>query len=256
MDAKTLLEQLLESGKKLAQQGLAQGSEIADQGQELASQGLEKGKQLAEQGLDYATENFGLPEAGPEREKVLKGLGIGAAAGGLLALLIGTKSGRKVLSPAVKLGSLAALGGLGYKVYTEWQKNQGQDVSGQPIAALTDESANTRSMTIIKAIVAAAKADGKIDEREHSVIIEQINASPLNDQASQVLLEELQKPLSVAEIASESDSPEASVEIYLASLLMTDKANEAEQNYLDELADALKLDASLVSQLEAEAFAQ
>ena len=108
MDAKALLEQLLQSGKKIAEQGIAQSSELAT-----------KGKELAEQGMDYAQEKFNFPEAGPERDKFLKNLGVGAAAGGVLALLVGTKSGRKVLSPAVKLGSLAALGGLGYKIYSD-----------------------------------------------------------------------------------------------------------------------------------------
>ena len=254
MDTKTLLEQILESGKKLAEQGVAQGSEIASQGKDLAAQGLEKGKELAEQGLDYASENLGLPPAGPERDQVLKNLGIGAAAGGLLALLVGTKRGRKVLSPAVKLGSLAALGGLGYKVYTDWMKSQGAEASGQSVAALNDESANARSLSIIKAIIAAAKADGTVDEREHKAIIEQIETAGLEDSSSKILVEEFQKPLNAIEIASEADSPEAAVEIYLASLLMTDKSNAAEQSYLDDLAVALNLQSSLVQQLEASAF--
>ena len=266
MDTKSLLEQLLESGKRLAEQGLAQGSEWATQGKEAATPILEKGKEaaapiiekgkeLAEQGLDYASKNFGLPPAGPERDKVLKKLGIGVAAGSLMALLLGTKSGRKLLSPAAKLGSLAALGGLGYKVYTEWLKTQGGETAGQSIAALTDESANARSMTIIKAIIAAAKSDGTIDAEEQQVIVQHIKDAGMEESLSNVLMTELQKPLDVAEIVAEVDSPEAAVEVYLASLLMTDKQSEAEQSYLGRLAKALKLDASLVQSLEAEALA-
>jgi len=112
MDTKALLEQLLESGRKMAEQGIAQGSELA-----------EKGKEMAQQGVQYAKDQ--LPPPGPERDKLIQQLGVGAAAGGLLAFLVGTKAGRNVLSPAVKLGSLAALGGIGYKVYTQWQQNQG-----------------------------------------------------------------------------------------------------------------------------------
>lgn len=255
MDTKTFLEQLLDSGRKLAEQGLAQGSEIATQGKEVAGQGLEKSKELLDQGLDYASEKFGLPEAGPERDKVLQNLGIGAAAGGLLALLVGTKSGRKVLSPAVKIGSLAALGGLGYKVYSDWKKSQqGEESSeGMQIAALTDESANTRSMSIIKAIIAAAKADGSIDSSEREAIVAQIKSAGLEESLAEILMEELQRPLDVAAIAAEADSPESAVEIYLASLLMADKQNVAEQQYLSALADAMNLDPVLVQQLEAEA---
>ena len=244
MDTKTFLEQLLESGRKFADQGLVQGKEIAAQG-----------KDAAQQGINYASEKLNLPEAGPERDKMLKNLGLGAAVGGLLALLVGTKSGRKVLSPAVKLGSLAALGGLGYKVYTEWQKKQGLESQGQPIANLVGSDANDRAMSIVKAMISAAKSDGSIDAGEQKLIVDQIESSDLNDSASRILMTELQKPLNVSEIAAGADSPEAAVEIYLASLLLTDKSNATEQAYLDQLASEMKLDSNLVSQLESQAFA-
>lgn len=256
MDTKALLEQLLESGRKLAEQGIAhaQNSGLADKGKQLADKGkelAEKGKDLAQQGVEYAKDQ--LPPPGPERDKMLKNLGVGAAAGGLLALLIGTKSGRKVLSPAVKLGSLAALGGLGYKVFTEWQKSQGLEVTGQSIANLMGPEANDRSMAIIKAMIGAAKADGTIDDAEQAIIVEQINSSNLEKSAAEILLSELQKPLDVEAIAAAADSPESAVEIYLASLLLTDKTNSAEQGYLSRLSEALKLDAKLVADLEAQA---
>ena len=244
MDAKALLEQLLQSGKKIAEQGIAQSSELAT-----------KGKELAEQGMDYAQEKFNFPEAGPERDKFLKNLGVGAAAGGVLALLVGTKSGRKVLSPAVKLGSLAALGGLGYKIYSDWQKSQAGQSEGESIANLNGEAANSRSLGIVKAMIAAAKSDGKIDPEEQAVIVNQIKNSDLEDSAAEVLMAELQKPLDVAAVAAAADSPASAVEIYLASLLLTDNTNSAERNYLDQLSSALGLDSDLVAQLESEAFA-
>ena len=257
MDTKALLEQILESGRKLAEQGIAhaQNSGLVDKGKCLADKGkelAEKGKELAQQGVEYAKDQ--LPPPGPERDKMLKNLGVGAAAGGLLALLIGTKSGRKVLSPAVKLGSLAALGGLGYKVFTEWQKSQGLEVTGQPIANLTGTQANDRSMAIIKAMIGAAKADGLIDDAEQAAIIQQINSSDLEKPAAEILLSELQKPLDVEAIAAAADSPESAVEIYLASLLLTDKSNAQEQSYLSKLSQALKLDSKLVADLETQAF--
>ncbi len=257
MDTKALLEQILESGRKLAEQGIAhaQNSGLVDKGKGLADKGkelAEKGKELAQQGVEYAKDQ--LPPPGPERDKMLKNLGVGAAAGGLLALLIGTKSGRKVLSPAVKLGSLAALGGLGYKVFTEWQKSQGLEVTGQPIANLTGTQANDRSMAIIKAMIGAAKADGLIDDAEQAAIIQQINSSDLEKPAAEILLSELQKPLDVEAIAAAADSPESAVEIYLASLLLTDKSNAQEQSYLSKLSQALKLDSKLVADLETQAF--
>ena len=91
MNAEELLEQLMQTGKDLAQQG-----------RELAAKGMEQAKD----GIDYVKANVEIPEPGPERDELLKNLGAGAAAGGILALLVGTKSGRKVLSPVIKILSL------------------------------------------------------------------------------------------------------------------------------------------------------
>lgn len=260
MDTKALLEQLLESGRKLAEQGMAHGSELAEKGKILAQQGVEqgselaeKGKEMAEQGIQYAKDQ--LPPPGPERDKMIKQLGVGAAAGSLLVLLVGTKTGRKVLSPAVKLGSLAALGGIGYKVYTEWQKSQGLEVTGQSIENLAGDEANNRSMAIVKAMIGAAKADGKIDDTERQVIVDKINESDLEKSAAEILFAELLEPLDIDAIAASADSPESAVEIYLASLILTDKNQPDERSYLEKLAAALKLDSQLVTDLEAQAFA-
>ena len=68
------------------------------------------------------------------------------------------------------------------------------------------------------------------------------------------MLSELQKPLDVEAIAAAADSPESAVEIYLASLLLTDKSNAQEQSYLSKLSQALKLDSKLVADLETQAF--
>ena len=241
MDTKVFLEELLESSRKLSEQGIERTSEL-----------VEKGKALAQQGVQHAKDQ--LPPPGPERDAMLKNLGIGVAAGGLLALLVGTKSGRRVLTPAVKLGSLAALGGIGYKVYTEWQKSQGIESSGQSILSLTGPAANDRSMAIVKAMIGAAKADGQIDDAERAVIMKRIDDSDLDTAASETLKNELEKPLDVEAIAANADSTESAVEIYLASLLLTDKSNPAEQSYLRKLSEALKLDAQLVVDLETQAF--
>jgi len=51
------------------------------------------------------------------------GLVGGAAAGGLVALLLGTKKGRKYGGAALKYGGMAALGGLAYKAYSNYKSN-------------------------------------------------------------------------------------------------------------------------------------
>jgi len=239
MDTKALLDQLLESGKKIAQQGIDQSGDL-----------VEKGKELAAEGWKYAEDQ--LPPAGPQRDAFLKKLGVGAAAGGVLALLLGTKSGRKTLAPIVKIGSVAALGGLAYKMYSEWQKSHGSIPKGVALSELDGQEAADRSLQILRAMVAAAKADGQIDAEENRLITAQIESSDLNESASSFLMSELPKPVNVDEVAAGATTPEAGAETYLASLLVTGQQSPAERDYLDRLAAALRLDSDFVVQLERE----
>lgn len=242
MDTQQFLEDLLKSGTALANQGKA----IAIEGVEKAKEGLAEARERIE---------LQIPEAGPERDKMLQQLGVGAAAGGLLAMLVGTKSGRKILSPAIKLGSLAALGTVGYKVYQKWQEKQGLALEGYSIEQLEGEPRNARALTIVRAMIAAAKADGTIDEQERDAITAQIKASDLEADASKVLINEMLNPLNVSEIAAASDSPEAAIEIYLASMAIVDVDNEQERQFLDQLAAAMEIAPELKADIEAEAFA-
>ena len=241
MDTQQFLEDLLKAGSVLAEQGKA----MAIEGVAKAKEGLAEAKERIE---------MQIPEAGPERDKMIQQLGVGAAAGGLLALLVGTKGGRKILSPAIKLGSLAALGTVGYKVYQKYLEDQGLASEGSSIEQLKGEPRNARALTIVRAMIAAAVADGTIDGEERDAINAQIKASGLEADAAKILTEEMLKPLKVEEIAAESDSPEAAVEIYLASMAIVDTDNDKERQFLDQLADAMDIAPGLKASIEAEAF--
>ena len=62
-------------------------------------------------------------------------------------------------------------------------------------------------------------------------------------------------PLNVSEIAAASDSPEAAIEIYLASMAIVDAGNEKVRQFLDQLAAAMQIAPELKADIEAEAFA-
>ena len=237
MDANQLLENLLQSAKM-----------IAEDGKTYASEGLDVAKdQLAE--LKERIE-LQIPEAGPERDAMLKNLGVGAAAGGLLALLVGTKSGRKVLSPAVKLGSLGALGAVGYKVYTEWQNRNELTESGIPIANLAGPAVNDRSVAILRAMIMAAQADGVVDDDEKEKIAQQIDSTGFSADVRDLLIPELEKPVDLQSLTAAADSRAAAVEMYLASLTVVDVQNDDERSYLDRLSAALGIEPLLQRELE------
>jgi len=238
---------------------------------------LESTQKATNTGIRMAEEKTIIPPAGDERTAMLKGLGTGALAAGAVALLFGSKGTRKFTKKAVKLGGTAAIGGIAYKAFTQWQAAQhkvdatgtpstaaqtmpgstsGKSLNleqfepGTPIADLTDIQATVRSEAIVQAMISAARADGHVDDTEMTLIRQQIVSLGLEKDVSQFLLAELNKPVDVTSIAALADTPETSAELYLASALVVDIDNASERVYLDDLASAMNLDAQMVSHLE------
>lgn len=50
----------------------------------------------------------------------------GAAAGGVMGLLVGSKKGRKFAGKAAAVGGAALIGGIAFKAYKNWQQNNQQ----------------------------------------------------------------------------------------------------------------------------------
>lgn len=186
---------------------------------------------------------------------LLSGAGGGALAAGALGLLLGNKKARKVGGKVLTYGGLAALGVLAYKAYGNWQSQQASAPRGEPqtVDRLPPAEMELHSQAILRAIVAAAKADGHIDDREREMIDGEIARFTADADLQTWLDRELAKPLDPAEVARAAQSEEMAAEMYLASLLMVDEENFMERAYLNELARQLSLDASLRSELESEA---
>jgi uncharacterized membrane protein YebE (DUF533 family) len=217
---------------------------------------LNAGSDLAKQGQAIAQNKLDIPAEGTEREATLSGMGKGAAIAGVLALLLGTKTGRGVTGAGLKLGTLGALGGLAYKTYQNWQSQQtGQAISqaGAPTEILTGPQAEQRSLALLKAMIAAAKADGHIDAAEGAKIEDLMTKLDLESATAKLIKEELSKPLDPMDIAASADTPEAAAEIYLTSLLVIGEVNENERAYLDQLAEYLKIPKDLAQQMETQA---
>ena len=216
---------------------------------------LQSGKELLEQGRDQAEQTLGVPESGQERDAMISGLGKGAIAGGLLAMMLGTRTGRNVTGKVVKYGSLAAVAAGAYKAYQAWQ-NQQQDVSiGMSINDLDDQSGEGRGQLLVQAMIAAANADGHINEDELRTIQQQLEELDLSDEAIAKLQSEFAAPMTPQRLADKVDSMAAASEIYLLSSLVVDETNPAERDYLSQLAAALRLPVELVDDLEQQAFA-
>lgn len=226
MNTKGLLDQLLKSGQSLLQNQSSQRSE-------------------------FRPSSLGGGLAGQ-----LGGLGKGALAGGALSMLMGSKRLRSLGGKGLAYGGMAALGALAYRAYSDWQKqNAGTAPAEAPrtIDRVSGAEAETHSRAILKALVAAAKADGHVDDRERQLIEEELGKLSDDAELRQWLQAELSKPLDPTEVASAGESPEIASEMYLVSLMMVDDQNYMERVYLDALARNLKLEPSLKERLETQA---
>ena len=180
----------------------------------------------------------------------------GAAAGGALALLLGSKRGRSLGGKALKLGSIAAVGALAWKVYQDHQaKQQPQASAGAAprFEALPAPALEDHSRAMLKAMIAAAKADGHMDERERGLVEVELRRLDADPATRQWVEAELQRPVEPADVAAAASTPEMKAEVYLASALLVDETSTMERAYLDELARQLQLAPDLKAALESKA---
>jgi uncharacterized membrane protein YebE (DUF533 family) len=264
-DAKALWNALL--GKK--------PSPHAEAVAEVAKDSLERGKQAAS---DIANQTSGAVSGALERaQEKLQGTaateyierareiieknpaGTTAALGGLAAILLGTKGGREATMGAVKLGGLAAIGGLAYKAYRNYQDGRPltEGVPGfEQIAAAPSDSefaadklTNESALLLIRAMIATAAADGVVDPSERGAIIGELKQTGIDAQAAEFLDAEIAHPASIEDIAKGvGSSKELAVQVYTAAQLVA--SSEAEERFLTSLGQALALDPNLVARVD------
>lgn len=178
----------------------------------------------------------------------------GAMAGGVIALLLGNKPIRKFAGTAATYGSVALLGGLAYKAYKNWQHGK---YDQSPMNENSFSSAEIMSpdyqLTLIKAMIAAARADGHINEPEQQRIFDVINKMDLSTELKALIFDLLSQPITVSELAMGAVTLEQKTELYLVSCLIIDPDHPAERAHLAELAEVLNLPAGLVEQLHMQA---
>jgi uncharacterized membrane protein YebE (DUF533 family) len=185
----------------------------------------------------------------------------GAAVGGVLGLLLGSQRGRRVGGKALKYGSVAAIGALAWKAYQDHQANQANPSAPAPapgsaaarparFEALPAPEMEGHGRAMLKAMIAAAKADGHMDERERELVQAELGRIGADDATRRWVDDELRRPIDPADVAAAATTPEQAAELYLASLLVVDETTTMERAYLDELARQLQLAPALRADLE------
>lgn len=193
-------------------------------------------------------------------------LGTGAALGGLGALVLGTSAGRSLAGTAAKLGGLALIGGLAYKAYQNYQQGrpplagaqrqpQAQALLPAPAGSGFEPAAvtNANATLLIRAMIAAAAADGRIDAQEQKKILGGLGQAGVTGAAQQFLAREIESPASLDDLAEAVTSQEEAVQVYTAARITVDPDAEEEHEFLAALADRLGIDDALAAHIDATA---
>ncbi|MCO5090766.1 DUF533 domain-containing protein [Bosea sp. (in: a-proteobacteria)] len=290
-NAKSLLDALINAGSQAGAQGAQQGGlggmlgGLADQVQRsggLSGLGGLAGQILtqATQGLGDAARQTGVEQgAGEALGRITGGKTPGdlleqakgafasnpalatAVLGGLGALVFGTGTGRAVAGSAARLGGLALIGGLAYKAYQNYQAGKPlldarqQEVLPAPAGTGFEPQAASEdtALVFIRAMIAAAAADGEIDAEERSTILGGLKEAGLEREAHDWLAREMAKPASIEALADAAESPELAAQIYTAARIAINPDRPAEKDFLAGLAGSLGLDAELVANIDAAA---
>lgn len=197
-------------------------------------------------GLAAAAKNMlGSPQVGGMSGAKLGGLG--AIAGALLG------GGGGAVKGAAGGGAMALLGTLALSALQNARAG-GSSLPGagfatgapspQEVASVASEEGER---LVLRAMIAAAKADGQVDANEMDRLLGKLTPDEISESERQFVLNELHKPLDVAEIARAVNTPAQAAEVYAASLLAIDIDTDGEREYLRSLSGALRLDPGVVA---------
>jgi uncharacterized membrane protein YebE (DUF533 family) len=179
---------------------------------------------------------------------------LGAIAGAILG------GGSKSIKGAVAGGALAILGSIALQAFRNAgsQSKDGLKLDSsarlsaglrQPENPQEEEQLHSVATLIVKAMINAAKADGRVDEKEIQRIVGNAQNDGIAPGAQQLLESELRKPMDTDGIVRAVSSAQVAAQVYAASLMAIDLDTADEKNYLAELARKLGLDSSAVRNL-------
>lgn len=225
-ETRSFLDRLLSEGMRMAQQS-----------------GLTGGRSLDDPAMKAKLRETGLPAG---------------AAIGVAAMLLG---GRRRNSFSRNALLAAGAGALGKIAMDAWQKHQAQQQgqgggtagllgADRPIDQLGEDESETRARTLLFAMVAAAKADGHIDEAEHSAIEAEMDDLPASVKG--LMGEAIARPADPEGVAAMVKGGVEAREVYAASALLCGRDHPQEVDYLDRLARALGIDDREAREIEGE----
>ena len=121
-----------------------------------------------------------------------------------------------------------------------------------PTAPASEQTRQKNALLLIRAMIAAAHADGQLDEKERSSILSQVEEAGLGEEERRFMLQELDHPSRMDSLLPAGLTPGLREQVYAASLLAIEVDSQAERDYLDRLAQRLGLDEAARKKIEAQ----
>jgi uncharacterized membrane protein YebE (DUF533 family) len=243
---------LREGAQRLNEATGGVGARVDEAARDMAGQAMggQSADQYIQKAKDFMSRNPGLAEA---------------ALMGVAGLLLGTRRGRSLATSAAGMGGLALVGGLAYKAFQNYQAGRpmldvgpaGQG-AGQPAAlsapspASFDPNTATEDDALLyaRAMVAAAAADGHLDEGERSRIMGGLAQTGIDAETTRWLERELADPATIEELSDPVTTPEKAAQVYAAARVAIEPDTMQEREFLRQLAAALDLDPALIRHLD------
>lgn len=113
-----------------------------------------------------------------------------------------------------------------------------------------DQARQDTALLLVRAMIAAAHADGQVDEQERAAILKQLDEQGFGEEERRFVTEELDHPRALDDILPADMSPELREQLYSASLLAIEVDSQAERDYLDKLARRLGLGPAARKEIE------
>ena len=172
--------------------------------------------------------------------------------GGLLSAFLPGQGGM------LRTGGVTALAAMLWNKYQDRLKPPRAGSEPAPMAGVSDQGAaggqpDPAAVRLIRAMVFAAKSDGRIDPDEQAAIsrrLKQLGAGP----APELLVNQAaSEPLDPKLVAAGVSGPQEAIALFLASCAVIQPDNIMESGYLDSLAAALGLPPEMKKDIEAQA---
>jgi len=129
----------------------------------------------------------------------------------------------------------------------------GESASDPPDPAVVDDAASEADdvygLTLVRAMIAAARSDGRFDAAEKKVIYSAVREHGLSKDDQALLQAELKQPIDLDAVVQDARSLRVADEVYIAALLAIVVDTPEERAWLEQLAQALRLDPRLVARI-------